>query len=83
MALLELLTTLLHPDAFPLYGEIKRCCGVVSDHNVAGSHTDLNLRVAQVAFQSCNLGDAAIKSFEDINGTLTAVVSEDNENWQL
>lgn len=47
------------------------------------SHTDLNLQVAQVAFQSCNLEDAATKSFEDINGILTAVVSEDNENWQI
>lgn len=83
MALLDLLTTLLHPDAFLLYGAIKRCCGVVSEHNIARSNTDLNLWIVQVAFQPCNLGDAAIKSFEDINGTLTAVVSEDNENWQL
>lgn len=43
MALLDLLTTLLHPDAFLLYGAIKRCCGVVSEHNIARSNTDLNL----------------------------------------
>lgn len=62
---------------------IKGFCGAVSEDDTARSHTDPNLQVAQVAFQSCNLEDAATKSFEDINGMLTAVVSEDNENWQI
>lgn len=37
----------------------------------------------QGEFQSGNFDNAATLSFEDINGTLSAIVSEDNENWQI
>ena len=83
MTLLDLLATLLHPAVFFLSRAIKGFCGAISERDTGRSHKDLNLQVAQVAFQSRNLEDAATKSFEDINGMLTAVVSEDNENWQI
>lgn len=83
MTLLDLLATLLHLAVFFLSRAIKGRRGAISEHDTARSHIDLNLEVAQVACQSCNLEDAATKSFEDINGMLTAVVSEDNENWQI
>lgn len=68
---------------FFLSRAIKGFCGAISEDDIARSQTDLNLQVAQVAFQPCNLEDAATKNFEDINGMLTAVASEDNENWQI
>jgi len=83
MTLWDLLATPLHLAAFFLSRVIKGFCGAISEHDTARSHADLNLEVAQVAFQSCNLEDAATKSSEDINGMLTAVVCEDNENWQI